>query len=133
MASAIFDEKIEEKKPTVQVGDPFTEKLLLEACLELMAGESIIAIQDMGAAGLTSSSIEMASKGKLGIELDLSKVPCREDKMTPYEIMLSESIISYGVIFSSLHGTLLRSNSIPNFPFDAISTLEEVNPAAPMS
>jgi len=91
MASAVFDEKIEEKKPTVQVGDPFTEKLLLEACLELMSGDSIIAIQDMGAAGLTSSSIEMASKGKLGIELNLNKVPCRESKMTPYEIMLSES------------------------------------------
>ena len=91
MASAVFDEKIEEKKPTVQVGDPFTEKLLLEACLELMAGDSIIAIQDMGAAGLTSSSIEMASKGNLGIEIDLNKVPCREANMTPYEIMLSES------------------------------------------
>tara|TARA_B110000438_G_scaffold287561_1_gene320011 strand:+ start:1051 stop:3243 length:2193 start_codon:yes stop_codon:yes gene_type:complete len=91
MASTIFDEKIEEKKPTVQVGDPFTEKLLLEACLELMAGDSIIAIQDMGAAGLTSSSIEMASKGKLGIEINLNKVPCREARMTPYEIMLSES------------------------------------------
>ena len=91
MASASFDEKIEEKKPTVQVGDPFTEKLLLEACLELMAGDSIIAIQDMGAAGLTSSSIEMASKGNLGIEINLNKVPCREAKMTPYEIMLSES------------------------------------------
>ena len=91
MASAIFDDKIEEKKPTVQVGDPFTEKLLLEACLELMKEDSIISIQDMGAAGLTSSSVEMASKGKLGIELNLSKVPCREDKMTPYEIMLSES------------------------------------------
>ncbi len=91
MASASFDEKIEEKKPTVQVGDPFTEKLLLEACLELMAGDTIIAIQDMGAAGLTSSSIEMASKGNLGIKIDLSKVPCRETKMTPYEIMLSES------------------------------------------
>ena len=91
MASASFDEKIEEKKPTVQVGDPFTEKLLLEACLELMEGDSIIAIQDMGAAGLTSSSIEMASKGNLGIEINLNKVPCRESKMTPYEIMLSES------------------------------------------
>jgi phosphoribosylformylglycinamidine synthase len=91
MASASFDEKIEEKKPTVQVGDPFTEKLLLEACLELMAGDSIIAIQDMGAAGLTSSSIEMASKGNLGIEINLNKVPCREANMTPYEIMLSES------------------------------------------
>ncbi len=91
MASAIFDDKIEEKKPTVQVGDPFTEKLLLEACLELMKEDSIISIQDMGAAGLTSSSVEMASKGKLGIELDLSNVPCREEKMTPYEIMLSES------------------------------------------
>jgi phosphoribosylformylglycinamidine synthase subunit PurL len=91
MASASFDEKIEEKKPTVQVGDPFTEKLLLEACLELMDGDSIIAIQDMGAAGLTSSSIEMASKGNLGIEINLNKVPCREAKMTSYEIMLSES------------------------------------------
>ena len=91
MASASFDDKIEEKKPTVQVGDPFTEKLLLEACLELMAGDSIIAIQDMGAAGLTSSSIEMASKGNLGIEINLNKVPCREARMTPYEIMLSES------------------------------------------
>ena len=91
MASASFDEKIEEKKPTVQVGDPFTEKLLLEACLELMSGDSIIAIQDMGAAGLTSSSIEMASKGNLGIEINLNKVPCRETKMSPYEIMLSES------------------------------------------
>ena len=91
MASASFDEKIEEKKPTVQVGDPFTEKLLLEACLELMEGDSIIAIQDMGAAGLTSSSIEMASKGNLGIEINLNKVPCRESQMTPYEIMLSES------------------------------------------
>ena len=91
MASAIFDDKIEAKKPTVQVGDPFTEKLLLEACLELMTDNSIIAIQDMGAAGLTSSSVEMASKGKLGIKLALSKVPCREENMTPYEIMLSES------------------------------------------
>ena len=91
MASTTFDEKIEEKKPTVQVGDPFTEKLLLEACLELMADNSIIAIQDMGAAGLTSSSVEMASKGNLGIELNLSEVPCREVNMSPYEIMLSES------------------------------------------
>jgi len=91
MASASFDDKIEEKKPTVQVGDPFTEKLLLEACLELMAGDSIIAIQDMGAAGLTSSSIEMASKGNLGIEINLNMVPCREANMSPYEIMLSES------------------------------------------
>ena len=91
MASAKFDDKIEEKKPTVQVGDPFTEKLLLEACLELMKDDSIISIQDMGAAGLTSSSIEMASKGNLGMELNLNKVPCRELNMTPYEIMLSES------------------------------------------
>ena len=91
MASTIFDEKIDEKKPTVQVGDPFTEKLLMEACLELMTDKSIIAIQDMGAAGLTSSSVEMASNGSLGIELNLNKVPCREAKMTPYEIMLSES------------------------------------------
>ena len=91
MASAEFDENAEEKKPTVQVGDPFTEKLLLEACLELMKDDSIISIQDMGAAGLTSSSVEMASKGNLGIEINLDKVPCREEKMTPYEMMLSES------------------------------------------
>ena len=91
MASAEFDENSEEKKPTVQVGDPFTEKLLMEACLELMKDNSIISIQDMGAAGLTSSSVEMASKGSLGIELELDKVPCREENMTPYEMMLSES------------------------------------------
>ncbi len=91
MASAEFDENSEEKKPTVQVGDPFTEKLLMEACLELMQDNSIISIQDMGAAGLTSSSVEMASKGELGIELVLDKVPCREENMTPYEMMLSES------------------------------------------
>ncbi len=91
MASAEFDENSEEKKPTVQVGDPFTEKLLMEACLELMKDNSIISIQDMGAAGLTSSSVEMASKGGLGIELNLEKVPCREENMSPYEMMLSES------------------------------------------
>jgi len=91
MASAEFDENTEEKKPTVQVGDPFTEKLLLEACLELMQDDSIISIQDMGAAGLTSSSIEMASKGNLGIEINMNKIPCREENMTPYEMMLSES------------------------------------------
>ncbi len=91
MASAEFDENTEEKKPTVQVGDPFTEKLLMEACLELMKDNSIISIQDMGAAGLTSSSVEMASKGDLGIELHLDKIPCREENMTPYEMMLSES------------------------------------------
>ena len=91
MASAEFDENSEEKKPTVQVGDPFTEKLLMEACLELMKDSSIISIQDMGAAGLTSSSVEMASKGELGIELELDRVPCREENMTPYEMMLSES------------------------------------------
>ena len=91
MASAEFDENSENKKPTVQVGDPFTEKLLMEACLELMKDNSIISIQDMGAAGLTSSSVEMASKGDLGMELYLDKVPCREENMTPYEMMLSES------------------------------------------
>jgi len=91
MASAEFDENSEDKKPTIQVGDPFTEKLLMEACLELMKDNSIISIQDMGAAGLTSSSVEMASKGDLGIELHLDKVPCREEGITPYEIMLSES------------------------------------------
>ncbi len=91
MASAEFDDDSEEKRPTVQVGDPFTEKLLIEACLELMQTDAIIAIQDMGAAGLTCSSLEMAGKGELGIELELDKVPQREDGMTPYEIMLSES------------------------------------------
>jgi phosphoribosylformylglycinamidine synthase len=91
MASAEFNEDSEEKRPTVQVGDPFTEKLLLEACLELMATDAIIAIQDMGAAGLTSSSAEMADKGGSGIELDLDKVPQREENMTAYEMLLSES------------------------------------------
>ena len=91
MASAEFDDHAEEKRPTVQVGDPFTEKCLLEACLELMASGAVIAIQDMGAAGLTSSAVEMGAKGDLGIELDLDKVPCREAGMTAYEMMLSES------------------------------------------
>ncbi|MBX9882616.1 MAG: phosphoribosylformylglycinamidine synthase subunit PurL [Sphingomonas sp.] len=91
MASADFGEDAEEKRPTVQVGDPFTEKLLIEACLELMASDAIVAIQDMGAAGLTSSSVEMASKGGVGIRLEMDKVPCRETGMTAYEMMLSES------------------------------------------
>jgi phosphoribosylformylglycinamidine synthase len=91
MASAEFSEGTEEKRPTVQVGDPFTEKLLLEACLELMATDAIIAIQDMGAAGLTSSSAEMGDKGGSGIELDLDHVPQREANMTAYDMMLSES------------------------------------------
>ncbi|MGB9143104.1 MAG: phosphoribosylformylglycinamidine synthase subunit PurL [Aestuariivirga sp.] len=91
MASAEFDDKAEEKRPTVQVGDPFTEKCLLEACLELMASGAVIAIQDMGAAGLTSSAVEMGAKGDLGIELNLDMVPCREEHMTAYEMMLSES------------------------------------------
>ncbi|WP_339779785.1 phosphoribosylformylglycinamidine synthase subunit PurL [uncultured Thalassospira sp.] len=91
MASAEFDDASADKRPTVQVGDPFTEKLLLEACLELMATDMIVAIQDMGAAGLTSSSFEMASKGGVGVELWLDKVPMREEGMTPYELMLSES------------------------------------------
>ena len=91
MASAEFDENSEDKRPTVQVGDPFTEKLLIEASLELMSKDVIISIQDMGAAGLTCSSLEMAGKGNLGIELWLDTVPVREEKMTPYEIMLSES------------------------------------------
>jgi phosphoribosylformylglycinamidine synthase subunit PurL len=91
MASAEFDDNADEKRPTVQVGDPFTEKCLLEACLELMASGAVIAIQDMGAAGLTSSSVEMGAKGDLGIELDLDHVPCRETGMTAYEMMLSES------------------------------------------
>lgn len=91
MASAEFDEDSEEKRPTVQVGDPFTEKLLIEACLELMATDTIVAIQDMGAAGLTCSTFEMCSKGGTGIEMNLNAVPIREADMTPYEIMLSES------------------------------------------
>src|SRR5438477_4792257 len=91
MASAEFREDSEEKRPTVQVGDPFTEKLLLEACLELMETDAIVAIQDMGAAGLTSSSAEMADKGGSGIELDLDRVPQREAGMTAYDMMLSES------------------------------------------
>lgn len=91
MSSAEFGEGNEENRPTVQVGDPFTEKLLLEACLELMQSDAIISIQDMGAAGLTSSSVEIADKGGIGVRLDLDKVPQRETMMTPYEIMLSES------------------------------------------
>ncbi len=91
MASAEFDDNSDAQRPTVQVGDPFLEKLLIEACLELMATDAIIGIQDMGAAGLTSSSVEMASKGEAGILLDLDAVPAREEGMTPYEFMLSES------------------------------------------
>jgi phosphoribosylformylglycinamidine synthase II len=91
MASAEFDDTTEEKRPTVQVGDPFAEKLLLEACLELMKSGAVIAIQDMGAAGLTCSAVEMGAKGGLGIELELDRVPCREEGMTAYEMMLSES------------------------------------------
>jgi len=91
MASAEFDDASEEKRPTVQVGDPFSEKLLLEACLELMATGAVVAIQDMGAAGLTCSAVEMGAKGDLGIELELDAVPCREEDMSAYEMMLSES------------------------------------------
>ena len=91
MASAEFDEQSEQKRPTVQVGDPFTEKLLLEACLELMEHDFIVGIQDMGAAGLTSSSFEMAGRAGTGIRMHLDRVPLRESGMTPYEIMLSES------------------------------------------
>ena len=91
MASAEFSDDTESQKPTVQVGDPFTGKLLLEACLELMKTELILSIQDMGAAGLTSSSVEMASKGNVGIEIDLDEIPVREKNMSSYEIMLSES------------------------------------------
>ena len=91
MASTSFEKDSEEKRPTVQIGDPFVEKLLIEACLELMATDAIIAIQDMGAAGLTSSSVEMAGKGDVGIELDLDHLPQRETEMTAYEMMLSES------------------------------------------
>src|SRR6516162_6404220 len=91
MASAEFGENSEEKRPTVQVGDPFSEKLLLEACLEIMAKGCVIAIQDMGAAGLTCSAVEMGAKGDLGVTLDLDRVPCRETGMSAYEMMLSES------------------------------------------
>ena len=91
MASTEFSDETESKRPTVQVGDPFTGKLLMEACLELMASDSVLSIQDMGAAGLTSSSVEMASKGGLGMEIDLDLVPAREEGMTAYELMLSES------------------------------------------
>jgi phosphoribosylformylglycinamidine synthase II len=91
MASETFDEGSEERRPTVQVGDPFREKLLIEACLELMAGSDVVAIQDMGAAGLTCSSCEMASRGGVGVEIDLARVPRRETGMIPYEVMLSES------------------------------------------
>src|SRR5262245_27870867 len=91
MASAEFDEDSESKRPTVQVGDPFTEKLLLEACLEIFKTDALVGIQDMGAAGLTSSSIEMAGRAGSGIEIDVAKVPRREEGMTPYEVMLSES------------------------------------------
>jgi phosphoribosylformylglycinamidine synthase subunit PurL len=91
MASAEFGANAEEKRPTVQVGDPFSEKLLLEACLEIMAKGCVIAIQDMGAAGLTCSAVEMGAKGDLGVTLDLDKVPCRETGMSAYEMMLSES------------------------------------------
>jgi phosphoribosylformylglycinamidine synthase len=91
MASAEFDDDSDAKRPTVQVGDPFSEKLLLEACLEIMAKDCVIAIQDMGAAGLTCSAVEMGAKGDLGVELDLDTVPCRETGMSAYEMMLSES------------------------------------------
>ncbi len=91
LASAEFDDTTESKRPTVQVGDPFTEKLLIEACLELMEQDAIVAIQDMGAAGLTSSSVEMASRGEVGIAIDLDRVPKREANLSPYEILLSES------------------------------------------
>ena len=91
MASAEFDDDSAEKRPTVQVGDPFAEKLLLEACLEIMAADCVIAIQDMGAAGLTCSAVEMGAKGDLGVDLDLDAVPTRETGMSAYEMMLSES------------------------------------------
>jgi len=142
MASTEFNEDAEEKKPTVQVGDPFTEKLLLEACLELMKDDSIISIQDMGAAGLTSSSIEMASKGNLGIEIDLNKIPCREKEMTPYEMMLSESqermllilnsgkeevarsiFTKWGLDFSIIGKTTDTKNIVLNFEGNQVANL----------
>jgi len=142
MASAEFDDDADEKKPTVQVGDPFTEKLLLEACLELMKDNSIISIQDMGAAGLTSSSVEMASKGNLGIEINLNKIPCREKKMTPYEMMLSESqermlliinsgkeenakkiFTKWGLDFSVIGKTTNTKNLVLNFDEEKVADL----------
>ncbi|MGI9483373.1 MAG: phosphoribosylformylglycinamidine synthase subunit PurL, partial [Hyphomicrobiales bacterium] len=103
MASQEFADDSEEKRPTVQVGDPFTEKCLLEACLELMASGAVIAIQDMGAAGLTCSAVEMGAKGNLGIDLDLDKVPCREERMSAYEMMLSESQERMLVVLDPAH------------------------------
>src|SRR5262249_18662553 len=91
LASAEFDAQSETKRPTVQVGDPFTEKLLLEATLEILGAELAVAVQDLGAAGLTSSTVEMASRGGLGLSIDLDQVPLREERMSAYEIMLSES------------------------------------------
>ena len=109
MASAEFDDKSEEKRPTVQVGDPFTEERLIEACLELMAKDADPSIQDMGAAGLTSSSVEMADKGGVGIDLDLDAVPQRESGMTAYEMMLSESQERMLMILKPGSGRLARS------------------------
>jgi len=142
MASSEFDDNSDKKKPTVQVGDPFTEKLLLEACLELMKDNSIISIQDMGAAGLTSSSIEMASKGDLGIDINLNKIPCREKKMTPYEMMLSESqermllilnsgkeedakkiFTKWGLDFSVIGKTTNTKNLVLNFNGEKVANL----------
>src|SRR4029079_18447166 len=91
LASSEFKEESEQMKPTVQVGDPFTENLLIEACLDIMAGSDVVAIQDMGAAGLTSSSVEMAARGEVGILLDLDRIPLRDATLTPYEMLLSES------------------------------------------
>jgi len=142
MASSEFDDNSDKKKPTVQVGDPFTEKLLLEACLELMKDNSIISIQDMGAAGLTSSSIEMASKGDLGIDINLNKIPCRKKKMTPYEMMLSESqermllilnsgkeedakkiFTKWGLDFSVIGKTTNTKNLVLNFNGEKVANL----------
>ena len=108
MASAQFDESIEGKRPSVQVGDPFTEKCLMEACLELMATDAVIAIQDMGAAGLTCSAVEMADKGNMGIELNLNEVPIREINMTAFEMMLSESQERMLVVLNPDHTTLAK-------------------------
>src|SRR3989454_1159754 len=144
-ASEELTHESEQRRPQVQVGDPFTEKLLLEASLALIASGHIVAIQDMGAAGLTSSSAEMAAKGGVGVEIDLSLVPTREPGMTPYESLLSAfattSIrscdsgrrISYGVIAGSRVGASGRSISPPTPPFAAISADDDVRPAAPMS
>ena len=133
MASAEFAADSEDKRPTVQVGDPFTEKLLIEACLELMATDAIVAIQDMGAAGLTSSSVEMAGKGGVGIELDLDAVPARETGMTAYEFMLSESQERMLMVLRPDREDSSRATSSRNGTWISRSSARSPTPAASWS